>query len=180
MAEKKLGGAGLRGQSAGETALCTVGKSGSGLTYRGYDIKELAEKVSFEEVAYLLAKGELPNQAELDAYRKRLKSMRILPQEVKDVLERIPKEAHPMDVLRTGCSMLGNLETEESFDEADDKIERMIATFPGMVLYWYRFTHDGVRIDTDSEEQSTGAHFLRLLHDESPSKLHADVMNTSL
>ena len=99
MAEKKLGGAGLRGQSAGETALCTVGKSGSGLTYRGYDIKELAEKVSFEEVAYLLAKGELPNQAELDAYRKRLKSMRILPQEVKDVLERIPKEAHPMD----GC-----------------------------------------------------------------------------
>ena len=180
MAEKKLGGAGLRGQSAGETALCTVGKSGSGLTYRGYDIKELAERVSFEEVAYLLAKGELPNQAELDAYRKRLKSMRILSQEVKDVLERIPKEAHPMDVLRTGCSMLGNLETEESFDEADDKIERMIATFPGMVLYWYRFTHDGVRIDTDSEEQSTGAHFLRLLHDESPSKLHADVMNTSL
>ncbi|AVJ56098.1 2-methylcitrate synthase [Idiomarina sp. OT37-5b] len=180
MADKKLSGAGLRGQSAGETALCTVGKTGSGLTYRGYDIKELAEKVSFEEVAYLLAKGELPTQSQLDEYRKRLKSLRVLPQEVKDVLERIPKTAHPMDVMRTGCSMLGNLETETSFDQADDHIERMLATFPGIVLYWYRFTHDGVRIDTDSEEDSIGAHFLRLLHDKAPSQLHADVMNTSL
>lgn len=180
MAEKKLSGAGLRGQSAGETALCTVGKSGSGLTYRGYDISELAEKVSFEEVAYLLAKGELPNKQQLADYNKRLKSLRTLPQEVKDVLERIPKSAHPMDVMRTGCSMLGNLETEESFDEADDHIERLLATFPGMVLYWYRFTHDGVRIDTDSEEESIGAHFLRLLHDKSPSELHAAAMNTSL
>ncbi|MCA1767757.1 MAG: 2-methylcitrate synthase [Idiomarina sp.] len=180
MAEKKLSGAGLRGQSAGETALCTVGKSGSGLTYRGYDISELSEKVSFEEVAYLLAKGELPKKQELADYKKRLKSLRTLPQEVKDVLERIPKSAHPMDVMRTGCSMLGNLETEESFDEADDHIERMLATFPGIVLYWYRFTHDGVRIDTDSEEESIGAHFLRLLHDKSPSELHAAVMNTSL
>ena len=180
MAEKKLSGAGLRGQSAGETALCTVGKSGSGLTYRGYDISELAEKVSFEEVAYLLAKGELPNKQQLEDYKKRLKSLRTLPQEVKDVLERIPKSAHPMDVMRTGCSMLGNLETEESFDEADDHIERLLATFPGIVLYWYRFTHDGVRIDTDSEEESIGAHFLRLLHDKAPSELHAAVMNTSL
>ncbi|MFV1466692.1 2-methylcitrate synthase [Idiomarina sp. HB] len=180
MAEKKLSGAGLRGQSAGETALCTVGKSGSGLTYRGYDISELAEKVSFEEVAYLLAKGELPNKQQLEDYKKRLKSLRTLPQEVKDVLERIPKSAHPMDVMRTGCSMLGNLETEESFDEADGHIERMLATFPGIVLYWYRFTHDGVRIDTDSEEESIGAHFLRLLHDKAPSELHAAVMNTSL
>ncbi|MGM0905587.1 MAG: bifunctional 2-methylcitrate synthase/citrate synthase [Pseudomonadota bacterium] len=180
MAEKKLSGAGLRGQSAGETALCTVGKSGSGLTYRGYDISELAEKVSFEEVAYLLAKGELPNKQQLTDYKKRLKSLRTLPQEVKDVLERIPKSAHPMDVMRTGCSMLGNLETEESFDEADDHIERLLATFPGIVLYWYRFTHDGVRIDTDSEEESIGAHFLRLLHDKAPSELHTAVMNTSL
>ncbi|AAV82266.1 2-methylcitrate synthase [Idiomarina loihiensis] len=180
MAEKKLSGAGLRGQSAGETALCTVGKSGSGLTYRGYDISELAEKVSFEEVAYLLAKGELPNKQQLTDYKKRLKSLRTLPQEVKDVLERIPKSAHPMDVMRTGCSMLGNLETEESFDEADDHIERLLATFPGIVLYWYRYTHDGVRIDTDSEEESIGAHFLRLLHDKAPSELHAAVMNTSL
>ena len=180
MAEKKLSGAGLRGQSAGETALCTVGKSGSGLTYRGYDISELAEKVSFEEVAYLLAKGELPNKQQLTDYKKRLKSLRTLPQEVKDVLERIPKSAHPMYVMRTGCSMLGNLETEESFDEADDHIERLLATFPGIVLYWYRFTHDGVRIDTDSEEESIGAHFLRLLHDKAPSELHAAVMNTSL
>lgn len=180
MAEKKLGGAGLRGQVAGETALCTVGKSGSGLTYCGYDIKELAQKVSFEEVAYLLAHGELPTQSQLDDYKARLKSKRTLPQEVKDVLERIPASAHPMDVMRTGCSMLGNLETEQDFGEADDHIERMLATFPGIVLYWYRFSHDGVRIDTDSDEDSIGAHFLRLLHDKSPSKLHADVMNTSL
>ncbi|RUO81438.1 2-methylcitrate synthase [Idiomarina tyrosinivorans] len=180
MVDKKLGGAGLRGQVAGETALCTVGKTGSGLTYRGYDIKELAEKVSFEEVAYLLAKGELPNAQQLSDYKARLKSMRAIPQALKDVLERIPKEAHPMDVMRTGCSMLGNLETEESFDQADSAIERMLALFPGIVLYWYRFSHDGVRIDTETDEDSIGAHFLKLLHDEPPSELHAAVMNTSL
>lgn len=180
MANKPLSGAGLRGQVAGETKLCTVGQSGSGLTYYGYDIKELAEQVSFEEVAYLLAHGELPTQQQLDDYKARLKSKRDLPQEVKDVLERIPADAHPMDVMRTGCSMLGNLETETDFDQADDQIERMLATFPGIVLYWYRFSHDGVRIDTDSAADSIGGHFLHLLHDKMPSQLHADVMNTSL
>jgi len=180
MSEKKLGGAGLRGQVAGETALCTVGKSGSGLTYCGYDISELAEKVSFEEVAYLLAHGELPTAAEFTAYKARLKKMRGLPQELKDVLERIPKDAHPMDVMRTGCSMLGNLEPETEFGEADHAIERMLAVFPSVLLYWYRFSHEGKRIETETDDDSIGAHFLHLLHDKAPSKLHTEVMNTSL
>ncbi|RUO23258.1 2-methylcitrate synthase [Aliidiomarina iranensis] len=180
MAEKKLGGAGLRGQVAGETALCTVGKTGSGLTYCGYDISELAEKVSFEEVAYLLAHSELPNASQLAEYKARLKSQRGLPSALKDVLERIPADAHPMDVLRTGCSFLGNIEPEADFSGADKAIERMLAAFPSILLYWYRFSHDGVRIETETNEDSIGAHFLRLLHGESPSELHAAVMNTSL
>ena len=180
MVDKKLTGAGLRGQVAGETALCTVGKSGSGLTYYGYDIKELADKVSFEEVAYLLAHGELPKQAQLADYKARLKQQRGLPQALKDVLERIPADAHPMDVMRTGCSFLGNLEPEEVFSQSDAKIERMLAVFPSILLYWYRFSHDGVRIETATDDDSIGAHFLHLLHDKKPSQLHIDVMNTSL
>ncbi|QEW06962.1 bifunctional 2-methylcitrate synthase/citrate synthase [Nitrincola iocasae] len=181
MAEaKKLTGAGLRGQSAGTTALCTVGQSGSGLTYRGYDIHELAEKSTFEEVAYLLLKGKLPNQAELDAYIAKLKTLRALPDALKVVLEQIPKDAHPMDVMRTGCSMLGNLETEESFDEQQDATDRLLALFPSIICYWYRFTHDGVRIDTVTDDNSVGGHFLHLLRDEKPSELHARVMNVSL
>lgn len=180
MTGKKLTGAGLRGQVAGETALCTVGKSGSGLTYRGYDISELADKVTFEEVAYLLAEGELPNTQQLADYKARLKSMRGLPQALKDVLERIPAEAHPMDVLRTGCSFLGNIEPEVDFGDANSKIERMLAAFPSMLLYWYRFSHDNVRIETETDDDSVGAHFLRMLHDKEPSQLHIDVMNTSL
>ncbi|MBY6062879.1 2-methylcitrate synthase [Pseudidiomarina sediminum] len=180
MVDKKLGGAGLRGQVAGETALCTVGKSGSGLTYYGYDIKELADKVSFEEVAYLLAHGELPNADELAAYKGRLAKLRGLPQSLKDVLERIPADAHPMDVMRTGCSFLGNIEPEHDFSEADDKIERLLAAFPSILLYWYQFSHHGKRIETETDADSIGAHFLELLHGEKPSQLHADVMNTSL
>src|SRR5690554_202940 len=180
MTGKKLTGAGLRGQVAGETALCTVGKSGSGLTYRGYDISELAEKVTFEEVAYLLADGELPNAQQLADYKARLKSLRGLPQALKDVLERIPADAHPMDVLRTGCSFLGNIEPEVDFSEANSKIERMLAAFPSMLLYWYRFSHDKVRIETETHDDSIGANVLRMLHDKDPSQLHIDVMNTSL
>ncbi|MEM8548990.1 MAG: citrate/2-methylcitrate synthase, partial [Pseudomonadota bacterium] len=115
MVDKKLGGAGLRGQSAGETKLCTVGKSGSGLTYCGYDISELAEHSTFEEVAWLLFHGELPSATELADYKVRLKGMRALPKALREVLERIPASAHPMDVMRTGASMLGNLETEADF-----------------------------------------------------------------
>ena len=182
MAEaKKLGGAGLRGQVAGETALCTVGKTGTGLTYRGYDITDLADNAQFEEVAYLLLRGKLPNQAELDAYKAKLKSLRTLPDALKLVLEQIPKDAHPMDVMRTGCSMLGNLETEQDFSEQDDKIDRMLAVFPTIITYWYRFAHEGVRIDTaNTESDSIGGVFLELLHGKKPSELHEQVMNVSL
>ena len=180
MADAKNSGAGLRGQSAGETALCTVGKTGSGLTYRGFDIKELAEKATFEEVAYLLLKGKLPNQAELSAYIAKMKTLRGLPDALKAVLEQVPKDAHPMDVMRTGTSMLGNLETEQSFDEQQDATDRLVAVLPSIICYWYRFSHDGVRIETETDDDSVGAHFLHLLRDEVPSKLHADVMNVSL
>lgn len=181
MAEaKKLGGAGLRGQSAGETALCTVGKTGAGLTYRGYDIKELADKAQFEEVAYLLLYGKLPNQAELDAYKAKLKGMRGLPEALKVVLEQIPKDAHPMDVMRTGCSMLGNLETEQDFSEQHDKIDRMLAVFPSIINYWYNFAHNGKRIETETDADSIGEHFLWTLHDKKPDPLHVQVMHASL
>ena len=181
MAEaKKLSGAGLRGQVAGETALCTVGKSGAGLTYRGYDIADLAEHAQFEEIAYLLLRGKLPNRQELDAYTKKLQGLRGLPAALKTVLEQIPKDAHPMDVMRTGCSMLGNLETEQDFSEQDDKIDRMLAVFPSIITYWYRFAHEGVRIETDSDVDSIGGHFLELLHGKKPSELHERVMNVSL
>ena len=180
MADKPLAGAGLRGQSAGVTALCTVGKTGSGLTYRGSDIKELAEKAKFEEVAYLLLKGKLPNQAELDHYITKLKGLRGLPDALKTVLEQIPKDAHPMDVMRTGASMLGNLETEESFDEQQDVADRLLAVLPSIICYWYRFSHDGVRIDTETDDASVGGHFLHMLRGEPASELHAHVMNVSL
>ena len=180
MVDKALSGAGLRGQEAGQTALCTVGKSGSGLTYCGYDISELADKVQFEEVAFLLSRGELPNADELAQYKAKLKSLRGLPEALKTVLEAIPKDAHPMDVMRTGCSMLGNVETETDFDQANDAIDRMIAVFPSIICYWYRFSHDGVRIDVETDDDSVGAHFLHLLHDKAPSQLFADVMNVSL
>ncbi|AZQ12287.1 MULTISPECIES: bifunctional 2-methylcitrate synthase/citrate synthase [Shewanella] len=178
--DKKLSGAGLRGQSAGETALSTVGKSGSGLTYRGYDVKDLAENASFEEVAFLILYGELPTQLELDNYRAKLKGLRGLPQALKEVLERIPANAHPMDVLRTGCSMLGNLETEHSFADQFDVTNRMLAAFPSIICYWYRFSHDGVRIETETDDEQIGAHFLHLLHGKAPSALHARVMDVSL
>ena len=177
---KVLSGAGLRGQVAGKTALSTVGKSGSGLTYRGYDVSELADKCIFEEVAYLLLYGNLPTQSELDAYQIKLKGLRGLPQSLKDVLERIPAAAHPMDVLRTGCSMLGNLETEMSFDEENDQADRMLAAFPSIINYWYRFTHDNVRIETDTDDDTIGGHFLHLLKGEKPNELHTKVMNVSL
>ncbi len=186
MAEgKKLSGAGLRGQVAGKTALSTVGVSGSGLTYRGYDVKDLAEHCVFEEVAYLILKGKLPNQAELDAYKSKLKGLRGLPQALKDVLERIPADAHPMDVIRTGCSMLGNLEQEDTavmgeFPEQEAVTDRMLAVFPSIICYWYRFSHDGVQIEVETDDDSIGAHFLHMLRGEKPSALHEQVMNVSL
>jgi 2-methylcitrate synthase len=180
MLDKKLGGAGLRGQVAGETALCTVGKSGTGLTYRGYDISVLAAHASFEEVAYLLLKGELPNQEKLDSYVNKIIGLRDLPQPLKDVLERIPATAHPMDVMRTGCSMLGNLETETDFSHQDEAIDRLLAVLPSIICYWYVFSHEGKRIDTALDDESIGAHFLHLLSGTAPDKLFSQVMNVSL
>ena len=181
MAEAKvLGGAGLRGQVAGQTELCTVGKTGAGLTYRGYDVRELAEKCCFEEVAYLLLYGALPNKSELSAYKEKLRALRGLPLELKEVLERIPADAHPMDVMRTGASMLGTLEPELSFEQQRDVADRLLAVFPAIMCYWYRYSHDGVRIDTITDEDGIAGHFLHLLHSKRPSELHVRVMNVSL
>lgn len=180
MATKVLSGAGLRGQVAGKTALSTVGKEGSGLTYRGFDVKDLAETCVFEEVAHLILKGALPTQAELDAYRTTLKGLRGLPQALKDVLERIPADAHPMDVLRTGCSFLGNLETETDFAQQEAATDRLLAAFPSIICYWYRFSHDGVKVDVETDDESIGGHFLHMLRGEKPNELHERVMNVSL
>lgn len=180
-AAKELGGAGLRGQSAGSTALCTVGKTGTGLTYRGYDITDLAHHAQFEEVAHLLLVGHLPTQAELDQYKTRLICLRGLPEKLKQALELIPAEAHPMDVMRTGCSVLGNLEPEHSFADQQSATERMLALFPAIICYWYRFSHDGVRIDTaDHSEDSIGGYFLKMLTGQAPSELFKQVMHCSL
>jgi 2-methylcitrate synthase len=181
MAEGKvLSGAGLRGQVAGQTALSTVGQAGAGLTYRGYDVRELAAEARFEEVAYLLLYGELPTQAQLDTYLKKLQGLRELPQALKEVLERIPADAHPMDVMRTGCSMLGNLEPEASFEQQRDSTDRLLAAFPAIMCYWYRYSHEGKRIDCVTDETSIGGHFLKLLLDKTPSELHRKVMDVSL
>ena len=181
MAEGKvLSGAGLRGQVAGQTALSTVGQAGAGLTYRGYDVRELAADARFEEVAYLLLYGELPTQAQLDTYLKKLQGLRDLPQALKEVLERIPADAHPMDVMRTGCSMLGNLEPEASFEQQRDSTDRLLAAFPAIMCYWYRYSHEGKRIDCVTDETSIGGHFLKLLLDKTPSELHRKVMDVSL
>ena len=180
MSEKKQG-AGLRGQSAGETAICTVGATGNELRYRGYNITELAEYAQFEEVAYLLLYGELPTKAQLSDYLQRLKGMRNLPQELRSALELIPASAHPMDVMRSGCSILGNLETEaEDFSNQQDAADRLLATLPGMITYWYRYSHEGVRVDTDTDDDSIGAQFLHLLLGDKPNQLHERVMNVSL
>ena len=180
VASKKLSGAGLRGQSAGETSLCTVGQSGSGLTYCGYDIADLAGNSTFEEVAYLLFNGELPNEKELSTYKAELAGMRDLPQALKEVLKHIPKDAHPMDVMRTGCSFLGNLEPESDFSEQNKAANRLLSAFPAIMCYWYKFSHHGVEIECSSNEDSLAGHFLRLLNGETPSEQHQRVMDVSL
>ena len=180
MSDKKLAGAGLRGQSAGETKLCTVGQSGSGLTYCGYDIADLADNTSFEEVAYLLFNGELPTIDQLATYKAELMLMRDLPLALKEVLQRIPASAHPMDVMRTGASFLGNLEPEEDFGQQNKAANRLLATFPAIMTYWYRYSHDNVEINCVTDEESLGGHFLKLLRDETPSEQHRKVMDVSL
>ena len=176
---KKLEGAGLRGQVAGETSLSTVGQI-EGLAYRGHKIETLAEKATFEEVAYLLLYDKLPNQTELDEYKKLLKNQRDLPDSLKEVLQKIPANAHPMDVMRTGTSMLGNLEPEGDFSNQLNSINRMIATMPSIVTYWYKFSHEGIDIDLVNDEDTMAGHFLHILHGQKPSNLHRKVMDVSL
>lgn len=173
---------GLRGVIAGQTSIATVGKEGKGLTYRGYDIGELAERANFEEVAYLLVYGKLPNVVELEAYRARLKDLRDLPAALKRVLEEIPGSAHPMDVMRTGCSMLGNLEPEpeHDFSQQHNIADRLLSAFPAILLYWHHYVTRGVRIACSSDEDSVAGHFLNLLHGKSPSDLHRRAMDVSL
>jgi len=177
---KAVANPGLRGVIAGQTALCmTSDEQHIGLTYRGYSIEDLAEHAGFEEVAYLILQGRLPNQQELHEYQQRIENLRGLPGPLRDVLERIPATSHPMDVLRTGCSVLGNIEPEGDFSNQHRVAERLLALLPAIICYWYRFTRDGIRIDTKTEG-SIGAHFLHMLHDRPASTLHSKIMNVSL
>ncbi|MDQ3270522.1 MAG: 2-methylcitrate synthase [Pseudomonadota bacterium] len=173
----------LSGTPAGNTALCTVGRSGNDLHYRGYDIHDLATRSTFEEVAHLLVHGELPTQSRLDAYRLKLKRLRGLPALVTEALELVPANAHPMDVLRTGCSMLGTVLPEREGHpaaEARDLADKLIASFGSMLLYWWHFTRNGRRVDVETDDDSVAAHFLHLLHGQPPSRLHADSLDKSL
>ncbi len=176
--KKKTGG--LAGVVAGQTAIATVGKEGKGLNYRGYSIHDLAAKATFEEVAFLLLYGHLPLRKELDSFTARLVSGRQLPDALCQTLRAIPADAHPMDVLRTGCSMLGVLEPETSFGQQEQKAERLLACLPSMLVYWYRFAQDGTEIDFDSSEASIAGYFLEKMHDTTPSDLHRRVMDVSL
>jgi 2-methylcitrate synthase len=173
----------LSGVAAGNTALCTVGRTGNDLHYRGYDILELADAAEFEEIAYLLVHGKLPNAAELAAYKKKLKGLRGIPAAVKGVLERIPASAHPMDVMRTACSALGTVLPEgqdHKLSEARDIADRLMASFGSMLLYWHHYSHSGRRIEVETDDDSIGGHFLHLLHGREPSALWVHAMHTSL
>lgn len=172
--------AGLAGVVAGQSAIATVGQEGKGLNYRGYSIDDLADKASFEEVAYLLHYGELPTQKQLDVYIKRLMTLRGLPEKLKTVLKLIPKDTHPMDVLRTGCSMLGTLEPETNFSQQYDIADRSLAIFPGMMCYWYAWHFQGKEITGESDESTIGGHFLTMLHGKAPTQTQRDMMNVSL
>ncbi len=173
----------LSGVEAGETAISKVGHEGRGLYYRGYDIHDLAEFSTYEEVAYLLIHGEMPNNSQLSRYKTSLKAMRGIPAPVKAVLEEIPAAAHPMDVLRTGCSMLGTVLPERydlSAEGARNIADRLIASFPSMLMYWYHFARNGKRIDLDTGEDSISGHFLHLLLGRTPPPSHVRALDVSL
>jgi len=173
----------LSGVTAGNTALCTVGTSGNDLHYRGYDILDVADSCEFEEIAYLLVHGKLPNRAELSAYKSALKACRGLPAALKTVLEALPASAHPMDVMRTGVSVLGCLLPEkEDHNQAGarDIADRLMANLGSMLLYWYHYSHNGKRIEVETDDDSIGAHFLHLLHGVKPSAEWERAMHTSL
>jgi len=173
----------LSGVVAGNTALCTVGRTGNDLHYRGYDILDFADKAEFEEIAYLLVHEKLPTRGELTAYKKKLQSLRTLPRELRAALENIPRSAHPMDVMRTGVSVLGTLEPEKpdhSAAGARDIADRLMASLGSMLLYWHHFSRHGRRIETETDDDSIGGHFLHLLHGKKPSAEWVRAMHTSL
>ncbi|MGI9228606.1 MAG: bifunctional 2-methylcitrate synthase/citrate synthase [Gammaproteobacteria bacterium] len=173
----------LSGVAAGNTALCTVGRSGNDLAYRGYDILDIAETCEFEEIAHLLIHEKLPTRAELDAYKTKLKGLRTLSAEVKTALEVIPAAAHPMDVLRSGCSILGTVvpeSTEQTVQEARDIADRLLASFGAMLTYWYHFSHNNKRIDEHTDDDCIGSHFLHLLHGTVPKDSWVRAMHISL
>lgn len=173
----------LSGVCAGNTAVCTVGRTGNDLHYRGYDIQELAMKSTFEEVSYLLVHGELPARSELKDYRQKLASLRGLPARVKSALEEIPAAAHPMDVLRTGCSVLGTVLPEKedrNIQGTRDIIDRLVASFGSMLLYWWHFSQNGRRINVETDDDTVAGHFLSLLHGRKPSLLHERALDQSL
>ncbi|OGB26787.1 MAG: 2-methylcitrate synthase [Burkholderiales bacterium RIFCSPLOWO2_02_FULL_57_36] len=173
----------LSGVTAGNTALCTVGKTGNDLHYRGYDILDVATTCEFEEIAHLLVHGKLPTAAELKAYKTKLKALRGLPAGVKAVLECLPASSHPMDVMRSGVSALGCVLPEKddhNIPGARDIADRLMASFGSMLLYWYHFSHNGKRIDVETDDESIGGHFLHLLHGKKPSALWEKAMHVSL
>jgi 2-methylcitrate synthase len=173
----------LSGVPAGNTALCTVGRTGNDLHYRGYDILDFADQAEFEEIAYLLVHEKLPNRGELNAYKKKLQGLRKLPRELKAALENVPKTAHPMDVMRTAVSVLGTVEPEEdghSKAGAQQIADRLMASMGSMLLYWYHYSHHGKRIETGTDDDSIGGHFLHLLHQKKPSEEWVRAMHTSL
>jgi 2-methylcitrate synthase len=173
----------LSGVEAGNTALCSVGKSGNDLHYRGYNILDLAEGAEFEEVAYLLIHGALPNKAQLAAYKSKLRSLRGLPFVLKQVLQEIPAAAHPMDVLRTAVSVLGSIQPEKEDHNAAgarDIIDKLLACLPSALMYWYHFSHNGRAIEVETDDESIGAHFLHLLHGRKPSASWQTAMQISL
>lgn len=173
----------LSGTAAGNTALCTVGRTGNDLHYRGYDILDVATACEFEEIAHLLVHGKLPNVAELAGYKQKLKALRGVPAAVKAVLEQLPPSAHPMDVMRTAVSTLGCLSPEKddhNHPGARDIADKLMASLGSMLLYWYHFSHNGKRIDVETDDDSIGGHFLHLLHGRKPSELWVRAMHTSL
>lgn len=173
----------LSGVIAGDSAICSVGRSGNDLYYRGYDVITLAEHATYEEVAYLLLYGRLPNATQLNQYKKKLKTLRGLPVMLRPVLENLPASAHPMDVLRSGCSALGTI-LPESQDHnpggAREIADRLLASFGSMLLYWYHWSHNGRRIETETDDESVAAHFLHLLRGRPPTALHAESLDKSM
>ncbi len=178
---KSAGGSGgLAGVVVGNTSICTVGKEGHSLLYRGYSVNDLADHAAFEEVAYLLLNGELPSASQLADYQARLKAQRGVPQALKDILEKLPADSHPMDVMRTACSALGCIEPETAENDQAKITDRLLGIFPSVLLYWHHLHQSGKRIDTLAPEDSIAGHFLHLLHGKAPSELQERACDASL